>query len=188
MSASTHSFPARLQNYTEWVENVSPGLIFSPFICRLVGSYGSLKGGNISEGMEDFTGGIAYSIQVSSRTPRVLWRSLTAALARGSLLSCFIQVRAHTSKCPHCTHSQIETHSTFVSLCSKAMSYQEVGQVTGNGLIKGHAYAITDTEKASIIQSVAGCETMSSFYYVHLPLWLCQFFLSKICFSTKKFP
>uniref|UniRef100_UPI0037E8312C calpain-12 n=1 Tax=Semicossyphus pulcher TaxID=241346 RepID=UPI0037E8312C len=86
---------------------------------KLVGSYGSLKGGNISEGMEDFTGGIAYSLNVSSRTPRVLWRSLTAALSRGSLLSCFIE----------------------------ASSYHDVGKVTGDGLIKGHAYAITDTDK-----------------------------------------
>ncbi|XP_041653613.1 calpain-12 [Cheilinus undulatus] len=86
---------------------------------KLVGSYGSLKGGNISEGMEDFTGGIAYSLEVSSRTPQVLWRSLTAALSRGSLLSCFIE----------------------------ASSYRDVGQVTGDGLIKGHAYAITDTDK-----------------------------------------
>ncbi|XP_022623263.1 calpain-2 catalytic subunit-like [Seriola dumerili] len=88
---------------------------------KLIGSYGSLKGGNISEGMEDFTGGIAYSMQVSSRTPRVLWRSLTAALSRGSLLSCFIQ----------------------------ASSYRDIGKVTGEGLIKGHAYAITDTDKVS---------------------------------------
>ncbi|GAA6235303.1 calpain-2 catalytic subunit-like [Lates japonicus] len=86
---------------------------------KLIGSYGSLKGGNISEGMEDFTGGIAHSIKVSSRTPRVLWRSLTGALSRGSLLSCFIQ----------------------------ASNYLDIGKVTGNGLIKGHAYAITDTDK-----------------------------------------
>ena len=59
---------------------------------RLMGSYSSLRGGNISEGMEDFTGGIAYSLAVASRTPRVLWRALAAALARRSLLSCFIQV------------------------------------------------------------------------------------------------
>ncbi|XP_037630570.1 calpain-12 [Sebastes umbrosus] len=86
---------------------------------KLIGSYGSLKGGNISEGMEDFTGGIAYSLQVSSRTPRVFWRSLTAALSRGSLLSCFIE----------------------------ASTYRDIGKVTADGLIKGHAYAITDTDK-----------------------------------------
>lgn len=72
-----------------------PEITFSPPSCRLIGSYGSLKGGNISEGMEDFTGGIAYSLPVSSRSPRVLWRVLTGALSRGSLLSCFIQV--HTN-------------------------------------------------------------------------------------------
>nr|XP_040044197.1 calpain-12 [Gasterosteus aculeatus aculeatus] len=88
---------------------------------KLVGCYGSLKGGNISEGMEDFTGGIAYSLQVSSRAPQVLWRSLTAALSRGSLLSCFIQ----------------------------ASSNPEVGKVTGDGLVKGHAYAITDSDKVT---------------------------------------
>uniref|UniRef100_A0A8C5GFL5 Calpain-2 catalytic subunit-like n=1 Tax=Gouania willdenowi TaxID=441366 RepID=A0A8C5GFL5_GOUWI len=86
---------------------------------KLMGSYGSLKGGNISEGMEDFTGGIAYSMNVSSRTPRVCWRSLTAALNRGSLLSCFIQ----------------------------AQNYLEVGKVTDTGLIKGHAYVKKASEE-----------------------------------------
>ncbi|XP_034723711.1 calpain-12 [Etheostoma cragini] len=86
---------------------------------KLIGCYGSLKGGNISEGMEDFTGGIARSLKVKSRTPRVLWRALTAALSRGSLLSCFI----------------------------KACSTLEIGKVTENGLVKGHAYAIPTTDK-----------------------------------------
>ncbi|KAM9442925.1 calpain-2 catalytic subunit-like [Salvelinus alpinus] len=88
---------------------------------KLIGSYGSLKGGNISEAMEDFTGGIAYSLPVSSRTPRVMWRALSAALSRGSLLSCFIQ----------------------------ASNYREIGTVTAEGLVKGHAYAITDTDTAA---------------------------------------
>lgn len=72
-------------------------------VCRLTGSYSSLKGGNISEGMEDFTGGIAYTRPVSSRTPPVLWRTLTAALSRGSLLSCFIQV-----------YTQIHTYILYI--------------------------------------------------------------------------
>ncbi|XP_037324873.2 calpain-12 [Pungitius pungitius] len=88
---------------------------------KLVGCYGSLKGGNISEGMEDFTGGIAHSLQVSSRAPQVLWRSLTAALSRGSLLSCFIQ----------------------------ASSSPDIGKVTADGLVRGHAYAITDSDKVT---------------------------------------
>ncbi|XP_036978284.1 calpain-12 [Acanthopagrus latus] len=139
----TGIFHFRFWQYGEWVEVVVDDrlpvregrLLFSyshtrneywsalveKAYAKLMGSYGSLKGGNISEGMEDFTGGIAYSMEVSSRTPRVLWRSLTAALSRGSLLSCFIQ----------------------------AKSYLEVGKVSGNGLIKGHAYALTDTDKVT---------------------------------------
>nr|XP_023833856.1 calpain-8 [Salvelinus alpinus] len=85
---------------------------------KLIGSYGSLKGGNISEAMEDFTGGIAYSLPVSSRTPRIMWKALSDAVSRGSLLSCFIQ----------------------------ATNYLEIGTVTAEGLVKGHAYAITDTD------------------------------------------
>ncbi|XP_015225708.1 PREDICTED: calpain-2 catalytic subunit-like [Cyprinodon variegatus] len=134
-------FHFRFWQYGEWVEVVvddrlpvrEDRLLFSysrtrnefwsalveKAYAKLVGSYGSLKGGNISEGMEDFTGGIANSIPVTSRTPPVLWRNLSAALSRGSLLSCFI----------------------------RASNYSEVGKVTADGLIKGHAYAITDTDK-----------------------------------------
>ncbi|XP_061829034.1 calpain-12 isoform X2 [Nerophis lumbriciformis] len=93
---------------------------------KLIGSYGSLKGGNISEGMEDFTGGIAYSLPVSSHAPRVLWRLLTAALVRGSLLSCFIQ----------------------------ANNYREIGKINEDGLIKGHAYAITETDQVKHVSGV----------------------------------
>lgn len=41
-----------------------------------------------------------------------------------------------------------------LSMSSQASSYREVGKVTGDGLIKGHAYAITDTDKASITQTL----------------------------------
>ncbi|KAI1893223.1 hypothetical protein AGOR_G00121490 [Albula goreensis] len=86
---------------------------------KLIGSYTSLKGGNISEGMEDFMGGIATSLAVSSRTPRVLWRALSASLARGTLISCFIQ----------------------------APSWQDIGKVNSQGLVMGHAYAVTNSNK-----------------------------------------
>ncbi|KAJ8368975.1 hypothetical protein SKAU_G00090030 [Synaphobranchus kaupii] len=86
---------------------------------KLIGSYSSLKGGNISEGMEDFMGGIAITLPVSSRTPRVLWRSLSAALSQGTLVSCFIQ----------------------------APSWHEIGKVNSQGLVMGHAYAITNSNK-----------------------------------------
>ncbi|XP_047678618.1 calpain-12 isoform X2 [Tachysurus fulvidraco] len=143
MDASSYAgiFRFRFWQYGEWVEVVVDDrlpvrggrLLFSysrtknefwsalveKAYAKLSGSYSSLKGGNISEGMEDFTGGIAYTRPVSSRTPPVLWRTLTAALSRGSLLSCFIQ----------------------------AKSVKEIGSVSPEGLVRGHAYAITATDK-----------------------------------------
>lgn len=35
-------------------------------------------------------------------------------------------------------------------LSSQAKNYLDIGKVTGDGLIKGHAYAITDSDKARI--------------------------------------
>ncbi|XP_062410400.1 calpain-12 [Sardina pilchardus] len=134
-------FHFRFWQYGEWVEVVvddrlpvrAGRLLFSysrsknefwsalveKAYAKLMGYYSSLKGGNISEGMEDFTGGIAYSQLVSAYKPPVLWRQLTAALSRGTLLSCFIQ----------------------------AKTWREIGTVTPEGLVRGHAYAITDTDK-----------------------------------------
>ncbi|KAL2100144.1 hypothetical protein ACEWY4_004538 [Coilia grayii] len=134
-------FHFRFWQYGEWVEVVvddrlpvrSGRLLFSysrsknefwsalveKAYAKLMGFYSSLKGGNISEGMEDFTGGIASSKPVSAFKPPVLWRQLTAALSRGTLLSCFIQ----------------------------AKTWRDIGMVTPEGLVKGHAYAITDTDQ-----------------------------------------
>ncbi|XP_035240094.1 calpain-12 [Anguilla anguilla] len=131
----------RFWQYGEWIEVVvddrlpvrSGRLLFSysrtqnefwsalveKAYAKLIGSYSSLKGGNISEGMEDFMGGIANSLPVSSRTPRVLWRAISAALSRGTLISCFIQ----------------------------APSWREIGKVNSQGLVMGHAYAITNSNK-----------------------------------------
>ncbi|XP_033849596.1 calpain-9-like [Acipenser ruthenus] len=82
---------------------------------KLCGCYASLKGGSISEAMEDFTGGIAETIKVSKVS--ALWGQINQALSRGTLLSCFIETQ----------------------------SKSEVGQQTPNGLVKGHAYSITGT-------------------------------------------
>lgn len=72
----------------------------------------------------------------------------------------------------------------FVSLSSQAKSYLEVGKVSGNGLIKGHAYALTDTDKASITQR-PHCDLMSTNSLstntplaTHIPCYLILFHLN----------
>ncbi len=58
-------------------------------------------------------------------------------------------------------------------LSSQASNYREVGKVTGDGLIKGHAYAITDTDKASMTQTLmAAADATSSFPSAFLSLLL----------------
>ncbi|XP_030073752.1 calpain-2 catalytic subunit isoform X2 [Microcaecilia unicolor] len=59
---------------------------------KLNNSYACLKSGIISEAMEDFTGGIAESIEVSSISPKALWGLVNKLLSKTSLLSCFIKV------------------------------------------------------------------------------------------------
>ncbi|XP_069502416.1 calpain-11-like [Ambystoma mexicanum] len=80
-------------------------------------SYSSLNGGNVSEAMEDFTGGIAESIDVSSEPPEELWKAVNKALEKKPLVSCFIKVS----------------------------NPKDIGQANKVGLVMGHAYALIAT-------------------------------------------
>ncbi|XP_029426985.1 calpain-1 catalytic subunit-like [Rhinatrema bivittatum] len=80
-------------------------------------SYACLKSGNISEAMEDFTGGIAESINVSSLAPQALWDFVNKALFKNSLLSCFIKVS----------------------------NIADIGKTNEVGMVMGHAYALIGT-------------------------------------------
>ncbi|XP_060712110.1 calpain-12 isoform X2 [Hemiscyllium ocellatum] len=85
---------------------------------KLYGSYSSLVSGNVSEAMEDFTGGIAVSLKLSSVTPDELWMSIKRAFTKQSLASCSIE----------------------------AANQEDVEKDHGLGLMKAHAYAITGAD------------------------------------------
>ncbi|XP_072885084.1 calpain-8-like [Hemitrygon akajei] len=92
---------------------------------KLNGSYSSLRGGLGSEAMEDFTGGIAVTIEMHSTNPRELWHLLKRALHKQTMISCSITVNNHN----------------------------EIEKDQGLGLMASHAYAIVDAEKVRMPNS-----------------------------------
>jgi len=61
-------------------------------VSRLHGSYEALKGGNTTEAMEDFTGGVTEFYEMKE-APKELYKIMKKALERGSLMGCSIDVR-----------------------------------------------------------------------------------------------
>lgn len=84
---------------------------------KLCGSYEALKGGQTSEAMEDFTGGVTETFDTSKPPPN-FFKLLCKAQERQSLMCCSIEAKPN-----------------------------EIEAKLDNGLIKGHAYTITAVRK-----------------------------------------
>uniref|UniRef100_A0A8D3CE68 Calpain 9 n=1 Tax=Scophthalmus maximus TaxID=52904 RepID=A0A8D3CE68_SCOMX len=95
---------------------------------KLHGSYESLKGGSTMEAMEDFTGGVG-EVYETKTPPGNLFAIMKKALDRGSMMGCSIDIS----------------------------SSAESEAKTTTGLVKGHAYSITDLLHCSLSQ-VNSCE------------------------------
>uniref|UniRef100_A0A3Q3G3Y7 Calpain 2, (m/II) large subunit b n=1 Tax=Labrus bergylta TaxID=56723 RepID=A0A3Q3G3Y7_9LABR len=85
---------------------------------KLTGSYEALSGGSTTEGFEDFTGGIAEAHDLNQPSPH-LFHIIQKAQRRGSLMGCSIDITS--------------------SADSEA--------VTGQKLVKGHAYSVTGADQ-----------------------------------------
>ncbi|KAM7408966.1 hypothetical protein PAMA_002608 [Pampus argenteus] len=89
---------------------------------KVNGCYEALQGGNVIEGFEDFTGGIAeiYSLD---KAPPQLFQIMQRALSLGSLMGCSIKIASA---------SMTDT-------------------VTALKLVKGHAYSVTGAEEVHFL-------------------------------------
>ncbi|XP_040189036.1 calpain-3 isoform X9 [Rana temporaria] len=87
---------------------------------KLHGSYEALKGGNTTEAMEDFTGGVTEFYEIKD-APKDLFKIMKKAFERGSLIGCSIDA---------IVPSQFETRMA-------------------SGLVKGHAYSVTGVEETT---------------------------------------
>ncbi|KAL7987586.1 hypothetical protein Chor_006505, partial [Crotalus horridus] len=87
---------------------------------KLNGSYEALKGGSSIEAMEDFTGGVGETFEVK-KAPKNFYELLQRALKRGSMVGCSIDIS-------NAAESEARTPT---------------------GLIKGHAYSVTDIDEVN---------------------------------------
>uniref|UniRef100_A0A8C4KLP0 Calpain-3 n=1 Tax=Dromaius novaehollandiae TaxID=8790 RepID=A0A8C4KLP0_DRONO len=87
---------------------------------KLHGSYEALKGGNTTEAMEDFTGGVTEFYEIRD-APKDIYKIMKHAIARGSLMASSIDT---------IMPMQYETRMAC-------------------GLVKGHAYSVTAVEETT---------------------------------------
>ena len=92
------------------------------YFCRLNGSYEALKGGQSSEALEDFTGGMSLSVPMSN-PPKNLGQLMQKASKFKSLMCAAID----------------------------AKNASEVEAKMSNGLVKGHAYTISNVACVSTL-------------------------------------
>uniref|UniRef100_A0A2K6K5F2 Calpain-3 n=2 Tax=Rhinopithecus TaxID=542827 RepID=A0A2K6K5F2_RHIBE len=85
---------------------------------KLHGSYEALKGGNTTEAMEDFTGGVTEFFEIKD-APSDMYKIMKKAIERGSLMGCSIDTIVPV---------QYETRMAC-------------------GLVRGHAYSVTGLDE-----------------------------------------
>ena len=104
------------------------------YFCRLHGSYEALDGGNLSDALVDFTGGVSELISLESETGVKLFEDDHKRSELFSRLS-----------------DEISEHSLVC--CAIRAARGEEQQRTEWGLVKGHAYGVTGVRRVSLSES-----------------------------------
>uniref|UniRef100_A0A669PK20 Calpain-3 n=1 Tax=Phasianus colchicus TaxID=9054 RepID=A0A669PK20_PHACC len=132
---------------------------------KLHGSYEALKGGNTTEAMEDFTGGVTEFYEIKD-APKDIYKIMKHAIARGSLMASSIDDNLGFSygaaprsdigemiarmvknlENAQMTHSTVDHQGTDERPAWTIMPMQYETRMSC-GLVKGHAYSVTAVEE-----------------------------------------
>ncbi|XP_027428118.1 calpain-3 isoform X3 [Zalophus californianus] len=134
---------------------------------KLHGSYEALKGGNTTEAMEDFTGGVTEFFEIKD-APRDMYKIMKKAIERGSLMGCSIDDGTNM------TYGTSPSGLKMGELIARMVRNMDNSQLRDSdlvprgsddrptrtivpvqyetrmacGLVKGHAYSVTGLEEA----------------------------------------
>ncbi|OXB63370.1 hypothetical protein ASZ78_001946, partial [Callipepla squamata] len=134
---------------------------------KLHGSYEALKGGNTTEAMEDFTGGVTEFYEIKD-APKDIYKIMKHAIARGSLMASSIDDNLGFSygaaprsdigeliarmvknlENAQMTHSTVDYQGTDERPAWTIMPMQYETRMSC-GLVKGHAYSVTAVEETT---------------------------------------
>ena len=113
---------------------MSPGFslfIISSLLIRLHGSYEALDGGNLSDALVDFTGGVSELVALESEAGEKLYEEEER---RAELFSRLVE--------------EVGQHSLLC--CAIRAARGEEQTRTELGLVRGHAYGITDVRRVTL--------------------------------------
>ncbi|XP_068110118.1 calpain-3 isoform X3 [Hyperolius riggenbachi] len=131
---------------------------------KLHGSYEALKGGNTTEAMEDFTGGVTEFYEIKD-APKDLFKIMKKAFERGSLIGCSIDEvdgLSYGISPPADMGESLKRMVQNVGDTSPGVDGKDLGPKPSvaivpaqfetrmaSGLVKGHAYSLTGVEETA---------------------------------------
>lgn len=131
------------------------------FIFRLNGCYEALEGGNTTEALIDFTGGVSEPLSLDREAlglhgdqRRALFQTLAKAHGRKALITCSIRVGPGVSE-QHRTAEMQSFIRSFVGYVCQPAEGEMVESVLDCGLVRGHAYGITAVRKVRLTGGMA---------------------------------
>ncbi|XP_078515755.1 calpain-3 [Lissotriton helveticus] len=131
---------------------------------KLHGSYEALKGGNTTEAMEDFTGGVTEFYEIKD-APKDLFKIMKKAFERGSLMGCSIDENMGGT-CGTSPPNDLEKKiAQLIESVNDPLTAKDINNEgadglpprglvparfetrMASGLVKGHAYSVTGVEE-----------------------------------------